>query len=126
MTDAEVRSFFTAYGAAFLETEDAIAAFYGAPCMTARQGVVHLNPTPGDVHAFFGAVLRQYRAQGCTQGEMRRLEWMPLGANSVAATITWAYKNAADRMLWESTFTYQLYKGPDGWKILLQTMHDAS
>jgi hypothetical protein len=90
MTDAEVRSFFTAYGAAFLETENAIAAFYGAPCMTARQGVVHLNPTPGDVHAFFGAVLSQYRAQGCTQGEMRRLEWIPLGANSVATTITWA------------------------------------
>ncbi len=63
MTDAEVRSFFADYGAAFLETEDAIAAFYGAPCMTARQGVVHLNATPAAVHAFFADVLRQYRAQ---------------------------------------------------------------
>ena len=49
-----------------------------------------------------------------------------LGANSVATTITWAYMNAADRVLSESTFTYQLYNGPDGWKILLQATHDAS
>lgn len=126
MTDADVRSFFTAYGDAFLETEDAIATFYGVPCMTAREGVLHLNSTPGDVHAFFAEVLRQYRSHGCTKGEMRRLESTPLGANSVAVTITWAYKDATDRVLWESTFTYQLYKGPDGWKIILQTMHDAS
>ena len=126
MTESEVRSFFTDYSAAFLQTEVQIAAFYGAPCMTARQGVVHLNSTRRDVHAFFAEVLRQYRAQGSTQGEMRSLESTPLGANSVAATITWAYKSATDRVLWESTFTYSLYKGPDGWKILLQTMHDAA
>ncbi len=126
MTDAEVRSFFTAYGAAFVGTEVEIAAFYGAPCMTARQGVVHLNATRADVQAFFAEVLRQYRSQGCTQGEMRSLAATPLGANAVAVTVAWAYKNAANRVLWESTFTYQLYNGPDGWKILLQTMHDAS
>lgn len=78
ITDAEVRSFFAAYGAAFLETEDAIAAFYGAPCMTARQGVVHLNATPADVHAFFGAVLRQYRARrlkDMDEGRERSVSW---------------------------------------------------
>ena len=54
---------------------------------------------------------------------MRRFESTALGANAVAVTITWAYMDAADRVLWESTFTYQLYNGADGWKILLQTMH---
>lgn len=126
MTESELRTFFADYGASFLQTEVEIAAFYGAPCMTARQGIVHLHATRPQVHAFFAEVLRRYRAQGSAQGEMRRFKSVPLGANSVAATITWAYKNTVGHILWESTFTYNLYKGPEGWKILLQTMHDSN
>lgn len=126
MTESELRSFFTAYGASFLQTEVEIAAFYNAPCMTARQGTVHLNATRQEVQAFFAQVLRHYRAQGSTQGEMRSFESVSLGAHSAAATITWSYKSATGQALWESTFTYNLYKGPEGWKILLQTMHDAT
>jgi hypothetical protein len=37
MAESEVRSCFEDYGSAFLKTEVAIAAFFGAPCMTARQ-----------------------------------------------------------------------------------------
>ncbi len=126
MTEAELRSFFSAYGASFLQTEAEVAAFYSAPCITARQSTVHLSTTRPEIQAFFAQVLRHYRAQGSTQGEMRRFEWVPLGVNSIAATITWAYKNATGQLLWESTFTYNLYKGADGWKILVQTMHDAT
>ncbi len=125
MTESELRSFFAEYGASFLQTEVEIAAFYHVPCITARQGAVHLNATRPELLAFFAQVLRQYRAQGSAQGEMRRFESVSLGANSIAATITWAYQSAAGQVLWESTFTYNLYQGPDGWKILLQTMHDA-
>jgi len=126
MTESDLRSFFADYGASFLRTEVEIAAFYQVPCVTARQGTVHLSATRPEVHTFFANVLRHYRAQGSTQGEMRRFEWASLGANAVAATITWAYKNPTGQTLWESTFTYNLYRGPEGWKILLQTMHDAA
>ena len=125
MTESELRTFFTDYGASFLQTEVEIAAFYGAPCLTARQGLVHLHATRPQVQAFFAEVLRRYRAQGSAQGEMRSFKSLSLGANSVAATITWAYKNATGQILWESTFTYNLYKGSEGWRILLQTMHDS-
>ena len=57
---------------------------------------------------------------------MRRFACVNLGANAIAATITWAYKDAAGRVLWEWTFTYNLYQGQEGWKILLQTQHDAA
>lgn len=126
MTEAELRAFFDAYGASFSETEAEIAEFYNAPCMTARQGQVRLNVTRGDVQAFFGAVLQQYRAQGISQGGMRAFQFVALGANAIAATITWAYQDPQGEVLFEWTFTYELYRGAEGWKILVQTMHDAS
>ena len=124
MAESELRPFFENYGAAFTQTGSDIAAFYHSPCMTARQGVVRLNPTRAEVTAFFDAVLQQYQAQGITRGDLQRFSSMPLGANSIAATITWHYKNASGDVLWEATFTYNLYRGADGWKILLQTLHD--
>ena len=126
MTESDLRTFFDAYGAAFAHTETEIATFYAAPCMTARQGAVRLHATRADVERFFGAVLDQYRSQGISQGDLRSFTWQPLGANACAATIAWAYRNAAGDMLFEWTFTYTLYRGAEGWKILLQTMHDAA
>src|SRR5690349_9491425 len=101
MTESELRAFFADYGAAFLQSEAEIAEFYNAPCITARQGAVRLNTTRQDVRLFFGEMLRGYRAHGAVQGDLRNLTWMSLGANATAATVTWAYKNAADQLLWE-------------------------
>lgn len=126
MTETELRTFFENYGAAFTQTAHDIAAFYHAPCMTARQGAVRMNATRQDVTAFFAAVLQQYQAQGITRGELQRFSMMSLGVNAIAATVTWHYKNAHGDLLWEGTFTYTLYRGPDGWKILLQCLHDVA
>src|SRR4051794_16136883 len=59
MTETELRSFFADYGTRFLQTEVEIAAFYGAPCMTARQGIVHVHATRDHIQAFFAEVLRR-------------------------------------------------------------------
>lgn len=126
MTDAQLHAFFTDYGASFLRSEVEIASFYNVPCMTARQGTVHLSKTRQEVQAFFADVLRLYRSRGSTHGEMRRFEAKSLGAHSIAATVTWAYQGSTGQTLWESTFTYNLYQGTEGWKILLQTLHDAA
>lgn len=126
MSEAELRTFFDGYGAAFTHTASDIAAFYHAPCMTARQGVVRWNATQRDVTAFFDAVLQQYQAQGITRGDLKHFSSMALDINSSVVTITWHYKNAAGDVLWEGTFTYNLYRGADGWKILLQTLHDVT
>jgi hypothetical protein len=53
------------------------------------------------------------------------LESQVLGANSVLATVRWAYKDASGKTLWEWTFSYNLYKSSGAWKILLQTLHDT-
>jgi hypothetical protein len=126
MNDSELRSFFQSYGDAFLRTPADIADFYAAPCITARQGQVRLNVTHADVEAFFTDVLARYRAQGSAGGEIETFASTPLGVNSIAATIKWAYKDSSGSVLWEWTFTYNLYRVSDGWKILLQTLHDAA
>ena len=126
MTETELRSFFNDYAMSFVQTEVEVAQFYHAPCLTARQGAVRLNATRQDTQAFFGEVLRRYREQGSTQGDMRSFNWHSVGVNSIAATITWAYKDGAGRVIWESTFTYNLFKTSESWKILLQTQHDAA
>jgi hypothetical protein len=126
MNDSELRSFFQSYGDAFLGTPADIAAFYATPCITARQGQVRLNLTRADVEAFFTDALARYRAQGSAAGDIKTFASTPLGANSIAATIKWAYKDSSGSVLWEWTFTYNLYRESDGWKILLQTLHDAA
>lgn len=44
---------------------------------------------------------------------------------SALATVRWAYKGSRGETLWEATFSYNLHRGEGGWKILVQTMHDA-
>jgi hypothetical protein len=119
-----LRAFFEAYGDSFTKGPAAIAAFYAEPCITARAGSVRFSPTRKDTEIFFATVDANYRERGCRQGAILFIIEQSLGANSAIATIQWAYKDAAGRTLWESTFSYNLYKLGAGWKILLQTMHD--
>ena len=120
----EMTSFFSAYRDAFSKGPAAIADFYAEPCVTARTGTVRVNATRKQTQVIFADIDRRYRAKGFTHGEMLSLEAKPLGANSVLATVHWAYKGAAGTTLWETTFSYNLYRYERGWKILLQTMHD--
>jgi hypothetical protein len=119
-----LRAFFEAYGDSFTKGPAAIAAFYAEPCITARAGSVRLNATCRDAEAFFSGVDANYRERGFRQGAMLFMIEQSLGANSAIATIQWAYKDAGGRTLWESTFSYNVYKLGGDWKILLQTMHD--
>ncbi len=121
----ELRRFFDAYKASFSQGATQIATFYSEPCVTARMGVVRINPTLKDTEALFAEVDRQYKAKGFTQGEYILEDFRPLGANSAMATVRWAYKNAGGDTLWETTFSYNLYRRDGVWKILVQTMHDS-
>jgi len=120
----DLRGFFDSYRDSFPAGPAAIAAFYSEPCMTARSGVVRVNATHADTAALFAEVDRQYRARGFTHADYLPLNSHKLGANSVLATIRWTYKNFQDAPLWETTFSYNLYKRNSEWKILVQTMHD--
>ena len=121
----ELKRFFDAYKASFSQGPTQIAAFYSEPCVTARMGVVRVNPTLKETEALFAEVDRQYRAKGFARGEYLLEDLRPLGANSAMATVRWAYKSAAGDTLWVMTFSYNLYKRDGAWKILVQTMHDS-
>jgi|GraSoi2013_100cm_1033763.scaffolds.fasta_scaffold254405_1 hypothetical protein len=120
----ELIEFFDAYTVSFEESAASIAAFYSEPCITARGGNVRANGSNSDIIEFFGAVLTQYRARGLKRGDYDMLELRSLGSNSAFATIHWRYRNDEGHVLWESIFSYNLYKRGGVWKILLQTMHD--
>lgn len=121
---SEVRSFFEDYGDAFTKGATVIATFYGEPCITARGGNVRVNATRKDCEAFFATVDRTYRERGFRSGRMLSFAEQFVGANSALATIAWAYDDSRGKTLWESTFTYTLYRFGREWKILLQVMHD--
>lgn len=120
---SEIRRFFDEYNAAF-DRPAAIAEHYSAPCITARMGAATLNTTREDTAAFFASVLEKYRGMGWTRAEIVKLESWPLGVNSCIARVQWAYQDDAGKTLWESTFSYNLYRIEGDWKILLQTLHD--
>jgi hypothetical protein len=123
---SEVLSFFRDYQEAFTRGAAVIATFYGEPCITARGGKLRLNATRKDCEAFFATVDTTYRERGFRSGRMLSFFEQSAGTNSALATITWAYDGADGKTLWESTFTYSLYRFGGAWKILLQTMHDRA
>ncbi|MCC6948666.1 MAG: DUF4440 domain-containing protein [Bradyrhizobiaceae bacterium] len=120
----ELRVFFDAYRDSFPEGAAAIAAFYAEPCMTARAGVVRVHATRADLTALFAGVDRQYRARGYVRAEYEIVDHRVLGANAALATVRWAYKSVTGETIWETTFSYNLYRRDGAWKILVQTMHD--
>jgi hypothetical protein len=120
----EITRFMHAYGDAFRHGPRAIAAFYAEPCVTARMGVVRVNPTRSDTERLFDDVEATYRARGFTHGDVLSLDVQPLGANSALATVQWAYRGACEELLWKTTFSYNLYRHEGAWKILVQTMHE--
>jgi ketosteroid isomerase-like protein len=121
----EAKRFIEDYRDAFSRGARAIAEFYAEPCVTARMGIVRVNPTRNDIELLFAEVDRNYRSRGFTHGEILGMEIHPLGSNSAFATVWWAYKGADAKTLWETTFSYNLYRRDGIWKILVQTMHDS-
>jgi hypothetical protein len=121
----EVKRFFEAYRDSFSGGPRAIAKFYSEPCVTARAAVVRLNSTLKDTELLFEDIDQRYRARGFTHAAIVSLDARSLGSNSVLATVHWAYKGARDETLWETTFSYNLYRRDGAWKILLLTTHDS-
>lgn len=120
----ELTAFFDAYRDSFPEGAAAIAAFYLEPNVSARADVVRVNATRADLTALFSDVDRQYRARGYTHADYELQGLRSLGANAALATVRWSYKNAGGDTIWQTTFSYNLYKRDGAWKILVQTMHD--
>jgi len=120
----DAKAFLDAYRNSFARGPAAIASFYAEPCVTARSGLVKVNPSRADTIAVFSEVDKQYRARGFTHADYHLLVARDLGANAALATARWAYKSADEQVIWRTVFTYNLYRMAEGWKILLQTMHD--
>ena len=121
----DVRRFFEAYRDSFSRGPSAIAALYSEPCLTARSGAVRVNSNRKDTESLFADVDKKYRAAGFTHAEILAMDVRPLGSNSTLATVKWAYKNSREETLWETTFSYNLYRRDGLWKILVLTMHDS-
>ncbi len=124
-TTFNAKAFLDAYRDSFAQGPSAIAAFYAEPCVTARMGTVRINASRSNTAALFSDVDRQYRDRGFTHADYDLLDARDLGTNAALATARWSYKNADGQVIWQTTFTYNLYKREEGWKILLQTMHDG-
>ena len=121
----EVTKFIQAYRDSFGHGPSVIAEFYSEPCVTARMGVVRMNPTRIDTELLFAEEDARCRARGFTHADILTMDVQPLGFNSALATVRWAYKGACEEMLWKTTFSYNLYRRDGIWKILVQTMHDS-
>ena len=124
MLQTPVREFFDAYEIAFAEGATAIAAFYAIPCVFARGGVVRFVHTDDDFAELGGQIDAQYRERGFHSAKYVALGAQDLGINSKFVTLRWAYLDKTDSTIWETTFSYNLYKQKDGWKVLMQTIHD--
>ena len=99
--------------------------FYAAPFIAARLGATKLNETRPETERFFQDVLAKYRSKGFSMARRLSFQSIPLGSNSVLATIAWAYEDQAGSTLWEWTFSYNLYVVDRRWQIVLQTLHDS-
>ena len=97
---------------------------YFEPCVIAREGVVRIRQNHAETTQLFTPVDEQYRARGFKRGDYAVLDLRDLGPSSALATLRWAYKDEAGNTIWETAFSYNLYRQDNAWKILVQTMHD--
>jgi hypothetical protein len=88
-------------------------------------GVVRVNSARKDTEQLFAQIDENYRTKGFTHADILGLDIQSLGSNSALATVRWAYKGARGETLWETTFSYNLYRRDGSWKILLLTTHDS-
>jgi len=121
----DVQRFFESYREAFSRGASAVAELYSEPCITVRMGVVRVNATRKDTESLFAEIEKNYRAKGFTHSDVLTLKAQTLGSSGALATVRWAYKNRDDETLWETTFSYNLYRLGGAWKILVLTMHEA-
>jgi hypothetical protein len=104
----DAKAFLDAYRNSYVKGPAAIASFYAEPCVTARMGQVRFNPSHSDTAALFADVDKQYCARGFAHADYELLDARDLGANAAQATARWAYKSTDERMIWQTTFNYNL------------------
>jgi hypothetical protein len=120
----DLKAFFDAYRDSFPKGPEAVAAFYSQPCVTARAGIVRVHSSSSDITLLFEAVDKQYRDRGYTHAECSSFDCESLGANSALVMVRWAYKGPDEQTIWETTFSFNVYRRDGTWRILVQTVHD--
>lgn len=123
--DESLKAFFDAYARAFEARDGArIAGFYSVPCMSVRaDGSLHAYRSRAEVEAFFKGVADAYHGEGMRHSEAKDLQVVPVGSQSVLATVDW-FIYREDRSLirpWRQS--YNLVRADGDWRILLSTFH---
>ena len=123
----EVHAFFRAYAQAFAAEEfDAVASLHHVPCVKVHgDGRVECLSSPDEVSAFFRRLLETYRGRGHADARFLDVEAVPIGSQAALASLTWEQRRADGAVYRRFRRSYNLVRGPSGWRILLATAHRA-
>lgn len=121
----EIRGFFEQYAKAFDSIDgNRIAALYYIPTVTMRgDGSIHCLQSREELARFFQEVADTYHREGYRSGSFKNLQVMPIGARSALATMNWELRRADGSVIREWRQSYNVIRGPGGWRILVSTFH---
>jgi hypothetical protein len=88
---ATAQAYFDRFARAFASFEgDQVADLFVTPGVALRRdGSIAALTTRDDVVRYYHAALQRYRGEGCRTARWSRLETIPMGRQSLLATVTW-------------------------------------
>jgi len=120
VSEASVRAFLAAYIAAFKSLSGArIAAFYNMPSVSLRgDGAVHSFASLKETEEFLAKLASTYHAEGGRNWRPENLALVPLGRNTVLASVDWHMERGDGSTLRQWRHSYLLTNTPSGLRIL--------
>ncbi len=122
---AEVEHFFADFVLAFTMFDGAvIAKRYATPYLSLNsKGVLQSFESQEQIGRYFQRVVSEYYQQGCRSCCFKNLEALPLGLNSLLATVTWELLRSDGSVVSAWRESYNLIRTDNGLRIFASTDH---
>ena len=119
MSEADVRSFFDRYTAAFSTLDvDGILSHFAFPCQISTETAGWAFADRAAIEADMTGFVHFYSKQDFTRAELIRLDYQPLSASFGLAHVNWRLIGAGDKTLVDVDTTYILRMGGDAPAII--------
>ena len=123
----EAEAFFTDFAAAFAQFDGTlIAQRYASPYLALNAaGQLSQFADPSQIGAYFQQWLDRYRKQGCHGCAFADLQVVPLGRDSMLASVSWLLRRADGSVALNWRESYTLTRQQRLWRIFASIDHVA-
>jgi uncharacterized protein (TIGR02246 family) len=124
---AEITALFENYQTAFNRLDgEAVADLYAVPSGIASDAGYTHWATREPIAKNMVALCEQYRKKGFASAVFQVAAFLPQGENFAIADLAWTILWTDGQGDWHFNTTYNIFRTPDGWRVLLCTAYSET